>query len=271
MSTAADLSADLISYQDHSHLTGPFDIIGDVHGCIHELTDLLTTLGYTVHPADLTLETPAGRRLIFVGDLADRGPGIPQVFRLVSQAMANQQAFCVAGNHDVRLGTALRGTPLPLTFGLADSLEQFAQQPPEFAREMATFIRRLPGHLIFDHCRLLIAHAGLKESLHRVESLQARDLAIHGEKTGIRDQFGEIRHPWAAEYSGKPLIVFGHTPVIEPTILNNTINIDTGCVFGGKLTAMRYPEREFVSIPARRKYYDPTRPFLPNDPRLQST
>lgn len=270
MSTAAELDADLVSYQDHSERTGPFDIVGDVHGCIEELTELLSRLGYQVHD-DLTITPPEDRKLIFVGDLADRGPGIPQVFRLVSTAVAEGKAFCVAGNHDTRLAIALRGTPLPLTYGLADSLEQFAEHPPEFAREMAVFIRRLPGHLIFDHCHLLVAHAGLRESLHRVETMQARELAIHGEKTGVRDQFGEIRHPWAAEYGGKPLIVFGHTPVENPVILNNTINVDTGCVFGGRLTALRYPEREFVSVSARRQYYEPTRPFLPNDPRWPKT
>jgi protein phosphatase len=268
VSTAAELHAESISFQDHSEDSGPFDIVGDVHGCIDELRELLETLGYQVGD-DLSITPPDKRRLIFVGDLADRGPGIPEVFRLVSTAIAQGKAFCVAGNHDVRLATALCGKTLPLTYGLADSLEQFGRQSPEFTKQMAIFIKRLPGHLIFDHARLLVAHAGLKESMHRAATIQARELAIHGEKTGVRDQWGEIRYPWAAEYQGNPLIVFGHTPVESPAILNNTINIDTGCVFGGSLTSLRYPECEFVSVPAKRKYYEPTRPFLPDDPRLR--
>ncbi len=71
---------------------------------------------------------------------------------------------------------------------------------------------------------------------------------------------------WAAEYRGPAMVVYGHTPVPEPEWLNRTVNIDTGCVFGGKLTALRYPEQEFVSVPAARTYCEPARPFLPGRP-----
>ena len=84
------------------------------------------------------------------------------------------------------------------------------------------------------------------------------------ETTGETDEFGlPVRYNWAADYRGKALVVYGHTPVPEPLFLNNTVNIDTGCVFGGQLTALRYPERETVSVKARQTYYEPARPFLP--------
>ena len=98
---------------------------------------------------------------------------------------------------------------------------------------------------------------------------KVRDFALYGETTGETDEFGlPVRYNWAAEYRGAAMVVYGHTPVPEPEWLNRTVNIDTGCVFGGKLTALRYPEKEFVSVPAARTYCEPARPFLePGDSR----
>jgi len=103
-----------------SRSMGPFDIIGDVHGCFEELTDLLAKLGYalTVEGDAFSLVAPEGRRLVFVGDLVDRGPASPRVLKLVEQLVASGQAFCVPGNHDVRLMRVLRGKDTPLTYGL---------------------------------------------------------------------------------------------------------------------------------------------------------
>ena len=90
-----------------------------------------------------------------------------------------------------------------------------------------------------------------------------RSFALYGETTGETDEFGlPIRYSWAAEYRGKAMVVYGHTPVPEPTWLNHTINIDTGCVYGGRLTALRYPEKELVSVPAAQTYYVAVKPFM---------
>ncbi|MEO6803349.1 MAG: metallophosphoesterase [Granulicella sp.] len=249
---------------------GPFDIIGDVHGCFEELTDLLTALDYKVTGNNdrLFLEVPEGRKLVFLGDLVDRGPAIPKVLKLVSQSVAAGQAYCVPGNHDVRLIKALRGNDLPLTYGLGETLEQLADESPEARRSISDFLDGLVSHYVFDDGKLVIAHAGLPESMHGRESAKVRAVAVHGEKTGETDEYGDIRYVWAADYRGNALVVYGHTPAAEPVWLNNTVNIDTGAVFGGKLTALRYPEREIVTVPARRTYYEPTRPFLPSDGRL---
>jgi len=257
-------------YNNRKQEHGPFDIIGDVHGCFDELNDLLAELGYTLAEQDgqFELSAPEGRRLVFVGDLVDRGPANPKVLRLVQQLVASGKAFCVPGNHDVRLIKALRGRDIALTYGLSETLEQLAQETPEFKRSVADFLQSLTSHYVFDDGKLVVAHAGLKESMQGRGSAKVRDVAVHGEKTGETDQFGDIRYVWAADYRGKALVVYGHTPVAEPVWLNNTVNVDTGCVFGGRLTALRYPERETVSVPARRQYYQPTRPFLPDDGRL---
>src|SRR5580693_6879506 len=106
----------------------------------------------------------------------------------------------------------------------------------------------------------------MKEEMQGRGSGKVRDFALFGETTGEVDEFGlSVRYNWAADYRGPSMVVYGHTPIPEPEWLNRTINIDTGCVFGGKLTALRYPEKELVSVPARRTYCEPARPFLAAD------
>lgn len=246
---------------------GPFDIVGDVHGCFDELVELLGQLGYTINQQDgqYTASSPDGRKLVFVGDLVDRGPGTVQVLRLVSHLVQSGQAFCVPGNHDMKLVRALRGRDVKRTYGLAETMEQLGQESEAFRVEVAKFLDDLVSHLVFDDGKLVVAHAGLKESMHGRGSGAVREFALFGETTGETDDFGlPVRYNWAADYRGKALVVYGHTPVPEPLFLNNTVNIDTGCVFGGGLTALRYPEREILSVKAHRTYYEPARPFLPD-------
>ena len=244
---------------------GPFDIIGDVHGCFDEMNTLLQQLGYAVEPngADFRVTPPDGRKAIFVGDLVDRGPKIMEVLRLVMGMVKVGTAFCVPGNHDVKLMRKLRGKEVKITHGLADSLAQLESESPEFKRQVADFIDDLVSHYVFDEGRLVVAHAGMKEEMQGRGSGAVRSFALFGETTGETDDYGlPVRYNWAAEYRGKAMVVYGHTPVAEPEWLNRTIDIDTGCVFGGKLTALRYPEKELVSVPAIREYYAPSKPFL---------
>lgn len=246
--------------------TGPFDIIGDVHGCYDELLELLDTLGYQVSEAgDVpTIQHPAGRRLIFLGDLVDRGPGTPQVLKLVMSAVASGTGFCVAGNHDVKLARALRGKKVQLTHGLADSMAQLEGCDESFRTALLKFIDGLVSHYVFDGGQLVVAHAGLREEMQGRAAGQVRAFAMFGETTGENDEYGlPIRYNWANDYRGKALVVYGHTPTLNAEWLNNTICIDTGCAFGGKLTALRYPERHLVDLPARQMYYEPVRPLSP--------
>lgn len=249
---------------------GPYDIIGDVHGCFDELCELLCKLGYTVSAVDgaYTAHPPDGRRAIFVGDLVDRGPKIPAVLKLVMGMVDSGAALCVPGNHDIKLLRKLKGKNVQITHGLAESLEQLALETPEFREKVARFLDGLVSHYVFDDGQLVIAHAGMKEEMQGRGSGRVREFALFGETTGESDEFGfPVRLNWAAEYRGRALVVYGHTPVVEPEWLNGTVNIDTGCVFGGSLTALRYPEKELVSVPAHRTYYPPVRPFLPEQAR----
>ncbi len=254
-------------WTDRRDDAGPFDIVGDVHGCFDELRALLDQLGYAVerHGERYVLSHPENRRLVFVGDLIDRGPGVVDCLRLAMDAVEDGPALCVPGNHEVKLLRKLRGRDVRLTHGLDTTIAQLEAEPESFRDRVAAFIDRLVSHYVFDDGRLAVAHAGMKEDLLNRSSGAVREFALFGDTTGETDEFGlPVRYDWAAEYRGETAIVYGHTPVTTPEWVNRTICIDTGCVFGGRLTALRYPERELVSVPAARTYYEPIRP--PREP-----
>ncbi len=244
---------------------GPFDIIGDIHGCFDELVELLGKLGYEVTGGaeNPMARAPEGRRAIFVGDLVDRGPNSPAVLRLVMSMVAAGQAYCVPGNHEEKLKKFLQGKKVQQKHGLETTVAQLESETPEFKSKAASFIDALVSHYVFDDGKLVVAHAGMKEELQGRGSGVVRQFALYGETTGETDDFGlPVRYDWAAEYRGKAMVVYGHTPVPEATWLNRTICIDTGCVFGGQLTALRYPEKELVAVDAKQTYYEPVRPLV---------
>lgn len=249
---------------------GPFDIIGDVHGCFDELKMLLEKLGYSVEEftddsgnTNYNVTHPEGRKILFLGDLVDRGPKITEVLKLVISMAKSGIALCVPGNHDVKLLKKLKGANVQITHGLDRTLEQLEKESPEFIEEVKVFIDGLISHYVLDDGKLVVAHAGMKEELQGRGSGKVRDFALYGETTGETDEYGlPVRYDWASDYRGKAMVIYGHTPQAEVLKMNNTINIDTGCVFGGKLTAYRYPEREFMEVKALKTYYEPAKPFL---------
>jgi protein phosphatase len=255
-------------YSDLRHETGPFDIVGDVHGCRAELEELLTELGYAIDRdaagRPVTARHPAGRRAVFTGDLVDRGPDTPGVLRLVMGMVAAGTGFCVAGNHEAKLLKALRGKNVTRSHGLDASMEQLEAETPEFRARVEAFIDGLISHYVLDGGRLVVAHAGLIERYHGRASGRVREFCLYGQTTGETDEYGlPVRYPWATEYRGRAVVVYGHTPVPAAEWLNNTLCVDTGCVFGGRLTAVKYPERVLMSVPATRVYHPPAKPFPP--------
>ncbi|MFC8145830.1 polynucleotide kinase-phosphatase [Streptomyces paradoxus] len=248
-------------FNDLTHLTGPFDIIGDIHGCAAELEALLGKLGYVdgVHPE--------GRTAVFVGDLVDRGPDSPGVLRRVMAMVKSGNALCVPGNHENKYGRYLRGRKVQHTHGLAETIEQMAGESEEFLAEVREFLDGLVSHYVLDGGRLVVCHAGLPEKYHGRTSGRVRSHALYGDTTGETDEFGlPVRYPWAEDYRGLAAVVYGHTPVPEATWLNNTICLDTGAVFGGKLTALRWPERELADVPAEQVWYEPAKPLRSEAP-----
>ena len=250
------------SWTDRRGEHGPFDLVGDVHGCFDELVELMGDLGWQVDPAGHTATHPAGRTFVFLGDLVDRGPRTPDVLRLAMNMVASGDAICVPGNHESKLVRALKGRGVQVTHGLGETLAQLKEEPPEFSEEVGTFLDGLVSHFVLDEGKLVVAHAGMREEMQGRASGAVRSFALYGETTGETDEFGfPVRYPWANEYRGKAMVVYGHTPTPEPEWINNTICLDTGCVYGGRLTALRYPERELVSVPAREVHYDPVKPL----------
>ncbi|TXS21600.1 polynucleotide kinase-phosphatase [Streptomyces sp. ms191] len=248
-------------FNDLRHLTGPFDIIGDIHGCRSELETLLGRLGY------VDGHHPEGRTAVFVGDLVDRGPDSPGVLRRVMGMVAAGDALCVPGNHENKLGRWLKGRKVQETHGLAETIEQLGRESEEFRAEVGGFIDGLVSHYVLDEGRLVVCHAGLPEKYHGRTSGRVRSHALYGDTTGETDEFGlPVRYPWAEDYRGRAAVVYGHTPVPNTSWINNTICLDTGAVFGGKMTALRWPERELVDVPAEKVWYEPARPLTTEAP-----
>ena len=245
---------------------GPFDVIGDIHGCRSELETLLAQLGYELlrdsegRPVDAV--HASGRKVVFLGDLVDRGPDTPGVLRLAMGMVGNGHALAVPGNHESKLVRAMRGKNVQTSHGLAESLVQLAAETPEFRRQVEQFADGLVSHLVLDDGNLVVAHAGLIEAYQGRASGRVRSFALYGDTTGETDEYGlPVRFPWADNYRGRATVLYGHTPTLEPEWINNTMCLDTGCVFGGKLSALRYPEREVVSVPAEQVWYEPVKPL----------
>ena len=191
-------------WNDRTELHGPFDLVGDVHGCASELRTLLTRLGWQVRDDDEGLAVgathPEGRTAVFVGDLVDRGPDTPGVLRLVMGMVADGTALCVSGNHEAKLVRAMRGSAVTVSHGLAESLAQLARESDDFRSRALTFMDGLVAHYVLDEGRLVVAHAGLKEAYHGRTSRRVRAFALYGDTSGETDEFGlPVRYPWAEE------------------------------------------------------------------------
>jgi diadenosine tetraphosphatase ApaH/serine/threonine PP2A family protein phosphatase len=240
---------------DQRHEPGPFDVIGDVHGCTTELEDLFERLAYDRDAAGVWW-SPAGRTAVFVGDLVDRGPRIVGALRTVMAMVAAGVAYCVPGNHDLQLARVLAGEDVPIVYGLDTSLAELDRESAEFRMQVAGFFEAIKGHYVFDDGRLVVAHTGLAERLHGVDTWESRMMAAYGVVDGEIDGTDLAkRHSWLAGYRDAAVVVYGHTPVSEARWHGPTIDIDTGCVYGGRLTALQWPERTLVSVPARRRYH----------------
>lgn len=254
---------------------GSFDIIGDVHGCAAELEELLEKLGYvytiqTDRPTGTYLRQyihPEGRKAVFLGDLMDRGPRVLDAYQLVRSMVLSGSGLCVLGNHDDQLLRILLGQTVQVSGGMEATFKEINALPEtlqtQFRQEMLGFFKSLPDHYIFDHGKLVVAHAGIKKGMIGRESDLIRRFTLYGETTGEVDEYGlQVRANWAAQYHGRAILVYGHTAVTRPEWLNKTIDIDTGCVYGGNLTALRYPELSLISVRAKAVYRQAPRPAM---------
>ncbi len=270
LSSVEEVDAALIErrplWTDKREDVGPFDVIGDVHGCADELERLIAQLGYELSwdgdgDRVASIKAPHGRKLVFVGDLVDRGPRTPDVIR-IAMAATEAGGFVVQGNHDNKLQRWLDGKNVKVGHGLQQSIDQISAESDTFKTRAKAFLYELRSHYWLDAGKLAIAHAGLKEEMIGRGSPAVRAFALYGETSGEVDEYGlPVRADWAAEYRGKSKVVYGHVAASEAEWVNNTICIDTGCVFGGKLTALRWPEKVLVSVSAAQVYFEPSRPL----------
>ena len=223
-----------------------YDIIGDIHGCLDALRRLCTTLGY-----DSDFCHSDGRRLVFVGDLADRGPDSIGVLHLIGHLVGRGRALLTLGNHDDALLRWICGEQFDTSKGgLAETLAQIEARSDKkaFKEAMAALFGCAPLYLVLDGGKLIVVHAGIEEDMIGKTDPETRRFVLNGDAIGHTADGKTLRRDWAAGYSGAAFIVYGHTPQEEAVMRHNTINIDTGAYRGGKLTAFRWPERETVSV-----------------------
>ena len=249
------------------HSAPPFDIIGDVHGCYTELAALFERLGYGWREAEQDFAHPDGRLPVFVGDLADRGPASVPVLALVERMVARGTALVVQGNHDNKLLRWLLGRKVHVKHGLATTVAELDALPPEerdaLRPRIIALLQNAPGYLLLDEGRLVVTHAGIRDAMigHWSRAIQA--FCLYGDVAGTAPETGlPIRLDWAAsrpdeQVMAGPLIVYGHNVIEAVRDVRHTMNIDTGCVFGGQLTALRYPEMDVVQVQAAQNYYHP--------------
>jgi predicted kinase len=203
-------------WNDRTHEHGPFDIIGDVHGCADELDQLLERLGYSKNAiaanepgwSNIGYVHPEGRKAIFVGDLVDRGPRVRDTLSIARNMVKVGSALCVPGNHDMKLLKKLNGKDVQITHGLAQSLAEIDALPEDvrtpFMKSLAEFLDGLVSHYVLDDGKLVVAHAGMKAEMQGRGSGKVRHFALYGETTGETDEFGlPIRYNWATEYRGE--------------------------------------------------------------------
>ncbi|WP_018921484.1 bis(5'-nucleosyl)-tetraphosphatase PrpE [Salsuginibacillus kocurii] len=234
-----------------------YDFIGDIHGCFEELEALLHTLSYQKFEG--IYHHPEGRIPVFIGDLTDRGPDSISVMKLVSQMVLKGKAKYVPGNHCDKLYRYLLGNNVKITHGLETTVAELEQLSKQDKREVSQSFRRLykdsPLYLALADKQVYAAHAGLRRTYQGRTDKAVKTFVLYGDVTGEKHPDGSpVRRDWARLYDGEAWVVYGHTPVLQPRVKNRTINIDTGCVFGGSLTAFRYPEMDIHSIPSMQPY-----------------
>jgi protein phosphatase len=243
---------------DQRHQTGPFDLIGDVHGCVDELRRLLRGLGYV---EDEDWHHPDGRMAVYLGDIVDRGPDVPGTITIVSSSVRAGNALFVPGNHDERFTAFLRGGNVDLAWGLEQTVLQIEQLDGDVRTEVVERFLDLysnaPPYLWLDGGDLVAAHAGIEDSMIGRFDAEVWQFCLVGRIDVSED--GVRRLDWAPLYHGDALVAYGHTPCAAAEIQRNTVNLDQGCVFGGALSALRYPERTLCAVRSARPYFVPPR------------
>lgn len=250
-----------LAWRDLRTEVAGYDMIGDIHSCADELEELMKTMGYDitwVQTGDqraARITPPEGRKLILLGDLVDRGPKSADVLRLAHAIIEQDCGYVIMGNHDLYLAQWMRGINLPINTGIAQTITQLSRESEQFLRTMLEMLSALPTYLWLDQGRLCASHAGMRTDLLGRATPEAHEHAINGDEPArnAAKAYDSKLH-WSASYGGTTSMVYGHFRLQDALWVNNTMCLDTACVYGGKLTALRWPEREVVSVAARERY-----------------
>ncbi len=236
-----------------------FDIIGDIHGCYEEFYQLTEKLGYSWQTG---IPIHAERSLVFLGDITDRGKFSMKMIEVVYELVINQKnAYYSPGNHCNKLYRFFLGRNVQVTHGLETTVAEYtslsSSKQKEIRDKMIQLYEQSPLYHRLDNDKLITCHAGIREDYIGEGHRSVQKFVLYGDITGEKHPDGSpVRCDWAKKYRGERWIIYGHTPVKEPRLLNKTINIDTGCVFGGSLTVLRYPEMDIVSVPSKMPYVE---------------
>ncbi len=206
-------------------------VIGDIHGCFEELQDLLRVV-----------ELRTDDRVIAVGDLIVKGP---QSREVLDRFIEDNRFSAVLGNHDRALRQHWRGEPRRLS-----KEQQLTAAELESDRERySAYLRSLPFTINLGFH--LIVHAGVRPGvpLRRQVSSDLTEMRTMGANPSSRRGV-----PWFDVYRGRKIVIFGHWPAKAPRVARRALGLDTGCVYGGRLTAYIIELNQFVSVPARQPY-----------------
>ncbi|WP_339168808.1 polynucleotide kinase-phosphatase [Paenibacillus sp. FSL R5-0341] len=249
------------------------DIIGDIHGCYDEMMELIVRLGYVDEDGSGLYRHPEGRKLVSVGDVTSRGPESLQCLLFWQRHCAAELAYMIDSNHGWKIARYLDGRDVTLSHGdervemelLQLEQEQGQETAKRVRAELKTFLLDAPSHLVFSRNgvrQVVVAHAGIRDHFIGKQSKRIQDYCRYGDVEGTDEQGRPVRKDWYVDHNSGECIVWGHDPRPYPTIVNDTVNIDQGVVFGGMLTAWRMPEREAVIVPAKQDYAaDPDSPL----------
>ncbi|WP_026690160.1 bis(5'-nucleosyl)-tetraphosphatase PrpE [Alteribacter aurantiacus] len=236
------------------------DIIGDVHGCYDEMIALLKKTGYSVGDDEL-LSSPEGRKLAFLGDLTDRGPNSVGVLRFAIKNWKEDRILYCPGNHCDKLYRYFLGRNVQQKHGLETTVEELKSLNKKEYTFISEGFKRMvensPLYLTLDEGKLVVAHAGIRGDLIGKTNKKVKTFVLYGDITGETHADGRpVRRDWAKAYTHDTFVIYGHTPVNEPRFLNHTVNIDTGCVFGNRLTLLRWPEKKIVDVPSEQPFVE---------------
>nr|WP_263326332.1 polynucleotide kinase-phosphatase [Neobacillus sp. Marseille-Q6967] len=242
------------------------DFIGDIHGCYEEFLELLAKLGYQENEQGYYIH-PEGRKLLSLGDMLSRGPRSLEALQFFQKHVAAGLAYMIDSNHGWKIARWLDGKNVKLAHGDENVKEEFEEYERQFGEEatltlkeqMKSLLLESKSHYIIQKNGVNVAvavHAGIRDHYIGKESQRISDFCRYGDTNGLDENGKPIRKDWTLGHKSSELILWGHDPKPQPLLVNNTLNIDQGVVFGGSLTAYRYPEKQLVSIKAKKDYAD---------------